>query len=57
MKERVQTVEQHAHTDPADEATVYGIVSSTGVRGILVTGFGASADMVSAEILEKLTIR
>lgn len=42
-------------TDPADEATVYGIESSTGLKGVLVTGYGATADL-SGEILTKLSI-
>jgi len=41
-------------TDPADEAAVYAIQSSNGLKGILVTGYGASTDINSAEILEKL---
>jgi len=41
-------------TDPADEEAVYAIQSSNGLKGILVTGYGASADAASAEILEKL---
>lgn len=41
-------------TDPADEATVYGIQSKTGMRGILVTGYGISTDNFSTAILSKL---
>lgn len=41
-------------SDPGDEAAVYAIKSSDGVKGILVTGYGASADVTSEEILEKL---
>ena len=41
-------------SDPADEAAVYAIRSSTGLKGILVTGYGASVDTASDEILEKL---
>ena len=41
-------------TDPADESAVYAIQSSNGLKGILVTGYGASADRSSAQILEKL---
>jgi hypothetical protein len=44
-------------SDPADEATVYAIESASGVKGILVTGYGASADSYSTEILEKLQSR
>jgi len=42
------------NSDPADEAAVYAIKSSNGLKGILVTGYGASAEDVSVEILEKL---
>lgn len=41
-------------TDPADEATVYAIESKTGIKGILVTGYGTSTDNMSAAMLEKL---
>jgi hypothetical protein len=44
-------------TDPADEATVYAIQSKSGKKGVLVTGYGASADVMSGPILEKLTRR
>ncbi|MEP6683041.1 MAG: hypothetical protein ABJA35_07270 [Parafilimonas sp.] len=42
------------NSDPADEAAVYAIESSSGLKGILVTGYGASAEDLSAEMLEKL---
>lgn len=41
-------------SDPADEATVYALASKSGLRGILVTGYGASADEASEETLKKL---
>lgn len=41
-------------SDPADEATVYGIASATGIKGILVTGSGSEVDARSAQILKKL---
>lgn len=41
-------------TDPADEATVYGIESSTGLKGILVTGYGAVTDSMTDQMLRKL---
>lgn len=44
-------------TDPGDEATVYGIISSTGVKGVLVTGYGMSSDSLSTAILRKLTFK
>ncbi len=41
-------------SDPGDEATVYAIESNSGLKGILVTGYGASSDAMSDEILAKL---
>lgn len=52
----VEIYRYEGNTDPADEATVYGIESKSGVRGVLVTGQGASADLMTQEILEKLRI-
>jgi hypothetical protein len=42
-------------TDPADEASVYAIESKSGLKGVLVTGYGVSSDTVSDAILKKLT--
>jgi hypothetical protein len=42
------------NTDPADEAAVYAIQSKSGIKGVFVTGYGASADTMSAELLSKL---
>ncbi|HLF64861.1 MAG TPA: hypothetical protein VI603_13950 [Saprospiraceae bacterium] len=53
----VEIYRYEGNTDPADEATVYGIASRSGIKGILVTGYGASGDIMSEEILEKLRIR
>ncbi|MGV3631785.1 MAG: hypothetical protein ACO1O6_11300 [Bacteroidota bacterium] len=41
-------------SDPGDEATVYAIESKSGVKGILVTGYGISGDSYSTELLKKL---
>jgi hypothetical protein len=41
-------------SDPADEAVVYAIESNAGKKGILVTGYGISADGMGAEIAKKL---
>ena len=45
------------NSDPGDEAVVYAIESKHGQKGILVDGFGISADSVSGEMIEKLKIR
>jgi len=52
--EVVDVYRYEGDSDPGDEAAVYAIESSTGLKGILVTGYGASADVASADILEKL---
>ncbi|HWC53517.1 MAG TPA: hypothetical protein VG676_08050 [Chitinophagaceae bacterium] len=44
-------------SDPADEAVVYGIRSKTGIKGVLVSGYGASAVGLGAEMARKLSIR
>lgn len=43
------------NTDPADEAVVYGIASLNGLKGVLVTGYGISAEGMGAEIAKKLS--
>lgn len=44
------------NTDPADEAIVFGIESKTGVKGVLVSGYGVSAEGMSAEMARKLSL-
>ena len=44
-------------SDPADEAVVYAIESKHGQNGVLVNGFGISADAAGAEMIKKLVIR
>ncbi len=44
------------NTDPADEAVVYAIESRHGDKGVLVNGFGPSADPASEEMIEKLKV-
>src|SRR3978361_1232709 len=41
-------------SDPADEATVYALASKSGLKGVLVSGYGISAAEASAEILKQL---
>jgi hypothetical protein len=43
-------------SDPADEAVVYAIESKNGLKGILVSGYGISADAMSDEMAKKLSI-
>ena len=43
------------NTDPSDEAAVYAVESVDGkLKGVLVTGYGISAEGMSAEIAKKL---
>ncbi|HWZ03950.1 MAG TPA: hypothetical protein VNX40_10110 [Mucilaginibacter sp.] len=41
-------------SDPADEATVYALASVSGLKGILVSGYGISTDEASTETLKQL---
>ena len=41
-------------SDPGDEATVYGIESHNGKKGIFVTAFGAGENTNASVILDKL---
>jgi len=43
-------------TDPADEAVVYAIESKDGLKGVLVSGYGISAEGMSAEMAKKLAM-
>lgn len=43
-------------TDPSDEAVVYAIESVDGLKGILVSGYGISAEGMSMEMVKKLRI-
>ena len=45
------------NSDPADEAIVYAIESRHGQKGVLVNGFGVSAETVGEEMVKKLTVR
>ncbi len=44
------------NTDPADEAVLYAIEGKNGDKGVLVSGYGTSAEGMSAEMAKKLTI-
>lgn len=54
--EIVEVYRFEGDSDPADEAVVYGIQSVNGTKGILVNGYGISADEMSAEMARKLDI-
>jgi len=43
-------------SDPGDEAVVYAVEGNRGQKGVLVTGYGTSAEGVSAEMAKKLHV-
>ncbi|MDX1653192.1 MAG: hypothetical protein R3277_11905 [Brumimicrobium sp.] len=43
-------------SDPGDEATVYGIQSKNGLKGILLVGAGSEMDQRNVETLRKLRL-
>jgi|SRR5580658_2148706 hypothetical protein len=45
------------NSDPADEAVVYAIESKHGQKGVMVNGFGISADALSDEMIQKLKVK
>ncbi|MGX7666425.1 hypothetical protein [Flavobacterium pedocola] len=44
-------------SNPSDEATVYGIISKTGKKGVYVSGFSANSESESARFLIGLEIK
>jgi len=44
------------NADPSDQAVVYAIESVNGKKGVLVSGYGISAEGMSAEMAKKLRI-
>ena len=54
--EIVEVYRFEGDSDPADEAVVYGIESKDGLKGILVNGYGPSADTMSSEMAQKLNM-
>ncbi|MBK9568704.1 MAG: hypothetical protein IPP43_05525 [Chitinophagaceae bacterium] len=55
--EIVEVYRFEGNSDPADEAIVYAIESVTGVKGVLVSGYGISAEGMSAEMAKKLRMQ
>ncbi|SHN45791.1 hypothetical protein [Chitinophaga sp. CF418] len=53
----VDVYRYEGNTDPSDEAAVYAIESTNGIKGILVTGYGAASDTFTREMLEKLKMK
>lgn len=42
-------------SDPADEAVVFAIESKSGLKGVLVNGFGIYSEPMSDEMIRKLS--
>ncbi|MBI1307758.1 MAG: hypothetical protein GC181_14235 [Bacteroidetes bacterium] len=55
--EIVDVYRYEGNTDPSDEAIVYAIEAQFGLKGILVDGYGASADNDTSELIKKIRIR
>lgn len=54
--EIVEVYRFEGNSDPSDEAIVYGIESRTGMKGVLVNGYGISADQLSSDMAKKLSV-
>lgn len=54
--EIVEVYRFEGNTDPADESVLYAIEGKGGEKGVLVSGYGTSAEGMSAEMAKKLTI-
>src|SRR5215467_9023017 len=54
--EIVEVYRYEGNSDPGDEAVVYAIEGRNGEKGVLVSGYGPSADEMSEEMAKKLTI-
>jgi len=57
--EDFEIVEIHrfeGNSDPADSAIVYGIKSKDGQKGVLVNGYGISANPMTSQMAKKLSI-
>jgi len=52
----VEVYRYEGDSDPADEAIVYAIESKNGLKGVLVNGYGISAETLSSEMAKKLSM-
>jgi len=53
----VHVYRYEGESDPGDEATVFGIQSSTGEKGVFVAGHSAFTDNSAAIVLNELSIK
>lgn len=54
--EIVEVYRFEGNSNPDDQEVLYGIESKTGMKGVLVNGYGPSSDMLSSEMAKKLAI-
>lgn len=54
--EIVEVYRFEGNSDPADEAVVYAIESVKGEKGVLVNGYGISAESIGSEMAKKLSL-
>ena len=54
--EIVEVYRFEGNSYPSDEAVVYSIESRTGMKGVLVNGYGISADSLSSDMAKKLSV-
>ena len=52
----VEVYRFEGNSDPSDQAVVYAIESVNGMKGLLVGGYGISAEGMSADMARKLSI-
>ena len=55
--EIVHVYRYEGDSDPGDEATVYGIKSSTGEKGVFVAGLSPFTEKSASMVLNELSIR
>jgi hypothetical protein len=55
--EIVHVYRYEGNSDPGDEAVVYGIKSTSGKKGVYVSGFSADSDQETAKFLFLLSIK
>jgi hypothetical protein len=55
--EIVHLYRYEGESDPGDEATVFGIKSSTGEKGVFVAGLSTFTDSTAAMVLNELSIK
>lgn len=54
--EIVEVYRFEGESDPGDSAVVYAIESNTGLKGVLVNGYGIYSESMSSDMAKKLTI-